>query len=187
MQRAEFVPIITPRLILRRFQESDLPSLVAYRNDPQIARFQSWVMFSESALRAFIAEQRSGMPFLPNGGFQFALARRADNAHIGDVFVRLLDYDRRQAEVGYTLAANYHGQGYATEAVSALFDEAFRSQGLHRIIALVDTANTPSIAVLERLGMRREAHFLKSYQNRGDWRDEYQYAILHEEWLRRPG
>lgn len=185
MRQTDFAPIITPRLLLRRFRASDLPTLWAYRNDPEVARYQAWSAFSEAALSAYISEQSTTLPFRPGGGFQFALELREAAMHIGDLFVRLLEYDHGQIEIGYTLARAYHRQGYASEAVGALFDEAFLRHGMHRAMALVDSANLASIALLERLGLRREGYFLQSFQNRGAWRDEYQYAILRSEWVER--
>ena len=64
-----------------------------------------------------------------------------------------------------------------------VLDYAFGSLGLHRIIAIADCRNAPSWALLERLGMRREGHFVENSWFKGDWADEYLYAILRHEWL----
>ena len=53
---------------------------------------------------------------------------------------------------------------------------------LHRVIARIDARNTGSAAVLERLGMRREALLVKNEWFKGEWGDEADYAILDEEW-----
>ena len=79
----------------------------------------------------------------------------------------------------------YQGQGFATEAVSCLLNYAFLTFDLHRIIAITDCENEASVALLERLGMRREGHFLKNVWFKGKWGDEYLYAILKEEWLQK--
>jgi RimJ/RimL family protein N-acetyltransferase len=175
-------PIETPRLLLRAFQESDLPTLMAYRNDPEVSRYQFWGTFDEPGLRLFIEHMAKATPGQPGPGFQFALALRPEGPHIGDLYLRLLDYDNRQAEIGYTLARAYWGQGYAREAVGALLRYCFADLGLHRVIAIADSENSPSLGLLERLGMRREGHFRQSIHNGTTWRDEYQYAILREEW-----
>jgi RimJ/RimL family protein N-acetyltransferase len=179
------LPLLTPRLLLRHFAVGDLPTLLAYRNDPEVAQYQFWGTFDEAGLLRFIEHMAGAAPAEPGAGFQFAIALRSDNTHIGDLFLRLLDYDERQAEFGYTLARPYWGMGYASEAVGRLLQYIFVERNLHRAIALVDCANTPSINLLERLGLRREGHFRQSIRQGGEWRDEYQYAILAEEWRER--
>jgi RimJ/RimL family protein N-acetyltransferase len=178
-----FTCIDTERLRLRRFQASDLPTLIAYRNDPQVARFQSWQLTEENDLRAAIEHWASIDPDMPGSGFQLAVELRETTTHIGDCFFKRLDYDDRQAEIGYTLALEHQGYGFGTEMVLALIEYAFVSLGLHRVIALTDCENMRSAALMERVGMRREGHFRQSFFNKGSWRDEYQYALLHSEWL----
>lgn len=184
--RPPFTPIETARLRVRRFGDGDLPAFLAYRNDPEVARYQSWQVTSEEQARDFFAYLHGAEPGRPGNGFQFALALRADNRLIGDVYLRLLDYDERQAEIGYTLARAWHGQGYAGEGVRAVLAYAFGPLGMHRVTATVDQRNRSSIALLERLGMRREGASLQSFFNKGAYCDEYQYAILAAEWPARP-
>lgn len=93
--------------------------------------------------------------------------------------------DSRQGEIGFTLARRHQGKGFAFEAVSAFLEYAFTKLGLHRVVAITDCENAASIRLLERLEMRREGHFLQSIQNKGEWRDEFQYAILCGEWIQK--
>ena len=92
-------------------------------------------------------------------------------------------FDHRQAEIGFTLSREYQGYGYATEAVSSILNYAFHTFDLHRIIAITDCENIASVALLERLGMRREGHFIQNIWFKGKWGDEYLYAMLKDEWL----
>jgi RimJ/RimL family protein N-acetyltransferase len=110
------------------------------------------------------------------------VALRESDALIGDCFFRLVDYDPRQAEIGYSFARARQGQGYASEAVRALLGRAFGVLGLHRVIAYVVAPNLRSVALLERVGMRRDGHLRRSFALGGEWLDEYLYAILAEEW-----
>ena len=90
-----------------------------------------------------------------------------------------------RAEIGYTLARDHQGQGFASEAVSRLLDYAFDVLGLHRVIAIADCRNKPSWVLLERVVLRREGHFLEGVWFKGEWSDEYLYAVLKDEWLRK--
>lgn len=176
------LPWSTERLILRRFREEDLPAFLAYRNDPLVARYQSWDSATEEEARYIIASQAVQQLGVPGSGIQIAIERKDSRELIGDCYLQVDMAEPRQAELGYTLARDQQGKGYATEAVSCVLDRVFTGLGLHRIIALTDCENAPSITLLERLGFRREGHFLQSYWDGNQWTDEYLYALLKEEW-----
>ncbi len=182
MQAVEFTAIETDRLRLRRFADADLPAFIAYRNDPDIARYQSWEGITEAWADAFVREQQTVPVGVPGEGVQIAIERKDDGRMIGDCYFNVMEDDPLQAEIGYTLAREAQGQGFATEAVTALLTWAFATFDLHRVVAIVDVRNTPSVALLERLGLRREAHFRQNVWFKGAWSDEYLYAILREEW-----
>jgi len=91
----------------------------------------------------------------------------------------------RQALIGWLLGKAFEGRGYATEAVSVLLDHLFFSEGFHRAYARTGADNERSWRLMERVGMRREGHFVRSCFHDGAWRDEYLYAVLADEWLAR--
>ncbi len=182
MSVVDFVMIETTRLRLRHFMDADLSTFMAYRNDPEVARYQSWEGISEQEARDFIHEQKDVQPGLRGHGMQIAIELKATGMLIGDCYFVLNEHDELQAEIGYTLARAHQKQGLATEAISCWLTYAFSTFNLHRVIALSDCANTASIALLERLGMRREGHFIQNIWFKGKWGDEYLYAVLREEW-----
>lgn len=184
MSETVFTRIESERLILRRFEDSDLTPFVAYRNDPEVARFQSWDSFDERKGRDFIREMESSRPGVPGEWFQFAVESKEAGTLIGDCALKVDEHEPCTAEVGFTLAREHQGKGFAAEAVSRLLDYAFDVIGLHRVIAIADCRNTPSVALLERLGLRREGHFLENSWLKGGWVDEYLYAVLKDEWIR---
>jgi len=183
MGNAEFTRIESERLILRRFEDSDLTPFVAYRNDPEVARYQSWDSFDEREARAFIREMASGQPGEPGDWFQFAIESKELGGLVGDCALQVDGQEPYRAELGFTLASEHQGKGFASEAVSRLLDYAFESLDLHRIFAIADCRNKPSWTLLERVGLRREGHFLESVWFKGEWSDEYLYAVLKDEWL----
>lgn len=182
------LPLRTSRLLLRRLRESDLASFLAYHNDPEINRYQSWPELSEPQARAFLGQQSEQQAGIPGQWLQLGIELRSSGEHIGDCALLVLADDPRQGEIGYTVARPHQGRGYATEAVRGLLRYAFGALGLHRIRAVVDCANIPSYLLLERLGFRREGHTLQSFwdDKTGEWRDEYLYAILAAEWESSP-
>lgn len=171
----------TPRLHLRHFRAADTLTLMAYRNDPVVALYQSWSSMSEITARHFIDEMSAAQPGVAGEWFQFAVELRSTSEHIGDVALHTLE-DRRLGEIGYTLARHAHGHGYAREAVSAVLDYAFETLAMHRIAATVDVENQPSIHLLERLGFRREGTALEAGWFHGHWCSDHLYAILEREW-----
>ena len=179
----EFTEIESARLRLRHFRDSDITLFMGYRNDPIVAKYQSWEGISELEARTFIQEQKKVQPGVPGQGFQIAIELKATGVLIGDCYFTINAFDHRQAEIGFTLSHEFQGHGYAAEAVSCFLNYAFHTFDLHRIIAITDCENIASVALLERLGMRREGHFIQNIWFKGKWGDEYLYAILKDEWL----
>lgn len=177
-----FDQIETARLIIRRFQERDAENLSVYRSDPQVARYQSWTDLTPQAALRFIRSLQESEPGTPGEWFQFAVQEKDRVDLIGDLGLRTDPDEPALGEIGYTLARPFQGRGYAREAVQAVLGYCFNVLKMHRIVALTDVRNLPSIYLLERLGFRREAHFVQSYREGEIWTDEYQFALLACEW-----
>jgi aminoglycoside 6'-N-acetyltransferase len=181
------LPLHTTRLILRRFTEADAEVFLAYRNDPDVARYQSWETWSLPEAIAFIEGQKTREPGVHGRWYQIAIALRETHTLIGDCALKIYTPEACQATIGITLARSYQRQGFATEALSCLFDYLFIQKHLHRLVADTDPQNTPAWTLLEHLGMRREGHLRQSLWFKGRWADEYLYAILRDEWLTKRG
>ncbi len=180
------LPLRTPRLILRALRATDASMLAAYRNDPEVARYQDWPLpYTDDRAAEFIAEQGDASGPRPAAWTQIGIDQ--DGLLIGDLAVGL-DGTGKLAMLGYTLCRDRQGQGLATEAAGALIDALFEG-GLHRVAATLDPANIASAMLLERLGFRYEGRALQAAFVRGAWEDDDRYAILREErvaWLARP-
>lgn len=177
------LPKHTERLCLRPFVPGDAMVLSAYRSDPEVARYQSWhPPFPLEEAARFIEGMMASLPGLPGEWYQVAIERKDTGELIGDCAFCILADTRAQAEIGFTLARAHQQQGFGREAVSCLIQALFEEHHLHRIRAGCDAENNASVALLTRLGMRREAHFRKSYWDGRSYRDEYVYAITREEW-----
>jgi RimJ/RimL family protein N-acetyltransferase len=181
---ATFAPIDTPRLRLRRLEPGDLAAFLAYRNDPEVARYQSWESISSAEAAALIDAQAGLAPGVPGKWFQLAVTRRDGGELLGDCALHVEAADLRLGEVGFTFSRGAQRQGFAAEAVAAVLRLAFERLELHRVKAVVDVDNAPAVRLLERLAFRREAHFRQHVWFKGAWGDEYVYAMLAEEWRR---
>lgn len=176
-------PIETERLRLRPFTRGDVDAVAAYRSREDVTRF----MFDEPMTREACAEAvqvRVGQTAWHEEGDRIFLAveRRDDAAMMGEVLLLLRSVPSRQAELGYTFHPDYHGNGYATEAGRLMLRLGFEQGGAHRIYARCHAHNEASRRVMERLGMRKEAHFREHLFVKGAWDEELQYAILEDEW-----
>jgi hypothetical protein len=103
MSGQEFARLESERLILRRFADSDLAPFLAYRNDPEVARYQAWESCTEHEASAMIEEMKSLQPGAPGEWFQFAIELKQTGALIGDCALKV-EQDGRQAEIGFTLS-----------------------------------------------------------------------------------
>ncbi|PKO19255.1 MAG: GNAT family N-acetyltransferase [Chloroflexi bacterium HGW-Chloroflexi-10] len=176
----------TPRLILRSFQMTDVDVFAAYRSDPEIAEYQGWeAPYSRAQAVLFIEEMNKIRPGTPGEWYQLAITLKEDGRMLGDCAFYVMAEDERQAEIGFTLAKENHGKGFATEAVTRLLAYLFEDLNLHRVRAICDVENTDSFKVMERVGMRREAHFIEHLWYKNRWSSEYWFAILQSEWNQR--
>ncbi len=185
MSETVFSSFETGRLILRRLQASDLRQFHAYLNDPLVAKYQIWETYSEQIAVERIEEQQTLEPGVPGRAFVFAMELKETGALVGHVVLTVQEKDHQQAEIGFTLAREFHRRGLAGEAAARVLDYAFMRLKLHRVFAITDCENLGSVALLDRLAMRREGHYIQNIWFKGKWGDEYLFAILRDEWLER--
>jgi RimJ/RimL family protein N-acetyltransferase len=171
----------TRRLQARRVHLDDLDPFVAYRSDPEVARYQSWSDYTVEQGRALITSQQGIDPGIPGAWYQIALESRGDGGLVGDLALHVSFGDRRLAEIGFTLARSFQGKGLAGEALEGYLDWLFPTFNLHRVHAVTDARNSAAAALLKRVGMRREAHLVDNVWFKGAWGSEYIYAVLADE------
>jgi RimJ/RimL family protein N-acetyltransferase len=182
------VPIATPRLFLRPFEPADLEPLLAFHSDPVSVRYVPFAPRDRAGMATVLAKKISQTTLLAEGDrLELAVVTSADRALIGDVMLALRSVHNETVEVGYMFSPTSTGRGYATETVRALLDLAFVRLRARRVVARVDLRNTPSRALLERLGVRLEAELVENEWFKGELTSEAAYAILAREWLDRPG
>ena len=175
----------TERLLIRQFQHSDLEAFLSYRNDRDVARYQSWdVPYPRETAIEFV-EKMSTAILSHSDWLQMAIELKSAGVLIGDVAFFIRREDERQAMIGYSLARSFWGNGYASEAVSCLLGYLFGEMNLHRVSAECDVENVPSWRLLEKIGFRREAHLVENIFFKGAYGSEYQYAMLLREWQQR--
>jgi RimJ/RimL family protein N-acetyltransferase len=112
----------------------------------------------------------------------FHVWTKAENELIGEFLLFSKSVEARQGEIGYVLNKRFQGKGYAIEAAQAVMEIGFSAFNLHRIEAKCSAANHGSWRLMQKLGMRREAHFVENGIFKGEWDELMIYAILQREW-----
>ena len=184
--------IVTDRLILRPFLETDAADVYEYLKEPSVNCFACMRLNSLEEARAEVKRH------LGETEYHFAIALKDSGKVIGEIEAYPEpgdphgsgDSPRDTFSPCWMLNENYQGKGYAFEAARAFFDYLFSRKGARRIYAYTEDYNLASQRLCEKLGMRREGVFLEfiSFVTQPDGSPRYentvQYAILKKEWDR---
>jgi RimJ/RimL family protein N-acetyltransferase len=176
-------PLRTDRLTLRPFEAEDLDDLYAIQSREDVARYLYWSPRNRTQVGE-VLEKKARQSAIEDEGAELALAvvLAETGRVVGEVILTWLSRQYRQGEVGFVFHPDQHGKGLAGEATRVILGLGFDDLMLHRIIGRCDARNAASARLMQRLGMRREAHFVQNEFVKGDWCDEQVYAILAEEW-----
>src|ERR1700712_64129 len=179
-------PIKTERLILRPFALDDLDALNAFQSRADVARYLYWGPRSRAESAAALSKRVHSATLQKEGQFlAIAVELASSGKLIGDLNLEYLSSEHRSGEVGFIFHPDFHGQGLAAEAATELLRLGFEDLGLHRIIGRCDGRNTASASLMERLGMREEAHLRENEIVKGEWTDELVFGMLEDEWKAR--
>lgn len=179
----KFIKLESERLLYRKFNENDFPILFDWVNNIENMKYREEPL-NESQAHGYLNWLISNTNAEDITHCEYAVVRKSDNKLIGSaVLMHLPD----NPEIGWTLHRDYWRQGYGTEMGRTMLHLGFDKLNFHRITAVCHALNVGSYKIMERIGMRCEAHFIKSKQGNSafnhEWCDEVQYAILHEEWI----
>jgi [ribosomal protein S5]-alanine N-acetyltransferase len=177
--------IRTERLLLRELEESDAAACNEYERDPEVVRYQSNDVRSLQESLEYIQKSRKTLLASPRRTFDLAVVLAGEDRLIGRAGIHVSDPESREGTIWYVLHPSCWGKGYIVEAMTPLVDHGFGELGLHRLTADCDPGNHASARVAEKLGMRREAHFVENAWLKGVWVDSVIYAILDREWKAR--
>ena len=177
--------VTTDRLVLRRMRASDVDDIYAYACDPDVARYTSWAPHtSPDETRQFV--RRVLDAYLEKRVASWGLELKAERKLIGTGGYGSWDIQNSTAEIGYVIGRPYWGQGLATEAVTAMIDFGFRRMSLNRIVIRMDPRNIGSWRVAEKCGCRFEGIARQVAYAKGSFDDLMVWAILREDWAKRP-
>jgi RimJ/RimL family protein N-acetyltransferase len=171
----------TPHLLLRPVTLDDVNELFAYRSDKEVNQYQGWIPETLDDVVTFIGKISSEFN-TPQTWFQFMIIEKENQKIVGDLGIHFIDSGNQQTEIGCTLNKEFQRMGYATEAVTRVINFLFHDLHKHRVIASIDPGNTASIKLVERIGFRKEGHFVESLLINGKWVDDLIYALTEKDW-----
>jgi RimJ/RimL family protein N-acetyltransferase len=176
-------PIETQRLILRPFVADDFDAVFDMQSRPEVVRYLYWEARTEAEVRTALEKKIAATAIRAQGDALFlAAVLKETNQLVADVVLQWISQEHKHGEVGFIVHPDHQGLGYATEATRELLRVAFEDLKLHRVTGHLDSRNLASARVLEKLGMRREAHLVENEFVKGEWQSEIVYAILDREW-----
>ena len=165
----------TNDLIIRNFQLSDENDLCEYMLQRVNSEFEAYPDFT-------CQKAKKEVEFRAQSDEFYAIELKEEGKVIGNIYLGKREFNTR--ELGYVLNKNYQNKGYGVDASRAAIEAMF-NKGVHRIYAECAPQNTPSWKLMEKIGMRREAHFRKNVSFHRDenenpiyW-DTYVYAVLN--------
>jgi ribosomal-protein-alanine N-acetyltransferase len=172
-------PLTGDGICLRELRPEDLDDLFAITGDDRVT---SWLAFdshdrgqAERLLTASIADATAE----PRTAYLLAITPSGDDRMIG--FARLGLGGVQAAKLGYVIAADQWGHGYATDAARTMLRFAFGPLALHRVTAAIGPENSASIAVVKHLGFSYEGHLRDHVFTNGAWRDSLLFSLLNTE------
>lgn len=168
------------QIVLREFCLSDLNAVMTVVGDDRVTESLSF----NSRSREQATDMLNGVLVRAKEKSRSEYYLAVDIVDDGLVGFARLGLDGVQAaKLGYAIAADHWGRGYATDAVTTLVDFGFRQLKLHRISAAMGPDNAASIAIVRRLGMTYEGRIRDHVYTNGQWRDSLLYSVLADEWL----
>jgi RimJ/RimL family protein N-acetyltransferase len=169
--------------VLRAFEPRDFDAVHAMRSNPDVVRYLYWDVHTKDQARRAL-EDRIRFRSIHREGDVLALAAVLHGADdmVVDLILRCVSEEHSLGEIGYIVHPAHQGNGYATEAARAVLAIAFDDAGFHRVVGCLEARNAASARVLEKLGMRREAHLVENEWVKGEWQSEVIYAMLAREW-----
>jgi [ribosomal protein S5]-alanine N-acetyltransferase len=172
------VELRTTRLRLRDFELGDYQAVHAFATDLAVVSCVEWGPNTPHETEAFLREAISSADVSPRRRYAFAVLHANAEGLIGSIELRVVSFEHRRGEIGYVLAHEWWGRGYATEATRRLLVFGFDQLGLHKISATCDPENRASVAVLTKNGMHQEGVLRDHVYVRGQWRDRLLFSVV---------
>ncbi|WP_158375342.1 GNAT family N-acetyltransferase [Cellulosimicrobium cellulans] len=170
------VALFTRRLHLRPLVISDLQSVQAYAEDPEVCRHVAWGPWTPEQTRGFVDQVVAEWASAHQASYTFAVT--TGEVMVGSCAITVTSREHRRAELGYVLARSHWARGYASEAAGAVLRFGLDNLGLGRVEATCRPANVASQNVLRKIGMAQEGRMRSHVVIRGQSEDSLLFAAI---------
>ncbi|MBQ4575672.1 MAG: GNAT family N-acetyltransferase [Clostridia bacterium] len=181
----DFIKLESERLWFREYRMEDFYVFYDMLSNIENIKYRSSEPKNEDDVHGYIEWGINCANQKPCINYRYAVVLKDTGETIGSCELAFTDKD--PAELAWELHRYYWKQGYGTEIGQTLLRLGFDILGLRRIIADCNTLNIGSYKIMEKIGMRREAHYIKYCRGNSalnyEWCDKYLYAILQEEYF----
>lgn len=178
MYNQENRTITTERLLLRPFQLSDAQRVSELCNNYNIYRSTLTLPYPYPIDCAISWIQTHEDNFNNNKSYEFAIADLSTNELYGAIGLTH-NHTHRNGELGYWIAEEHWGQGYATEATKAITVFAFSEKHYHKVYARYFASNPGSGRVMQKSGMMQEGILLQHVYKEHKFEDLILYGMLN--------
>lgn len=181
------VQLETERLVLRDALSTDAEAIHRYAGDDEVVKLMIWGPNTLDQTREHLQHRVNHLQAVHDRrDFELLIVEKSSGELVGGAGLRVHDSSALSGDLGYVLARERWGQGIVPEACRKLLELGFGGFGLQRIWASADARNVQSQRVMEKLGMRREAHFRQDQWVKGAFRDTVVYALTEDEYWSAP-
>ena len=181
------LPIIMPRVALRRPQPADWKDLLEFLGEPEVYKYVDENPRDEEGIVKWLEEDQWLKLTTPEAVFSLVMENQpgsVDKKVIGIIYFNFVRGDRRLGSFRIYVSPKFQRQGFGTEALEGLLDFWFNGISLHRVTTACDSQNSPAIGLVSKVGMRREAEFLQDHMHDGVWANTLYYAMLADEYAK---
>lgn len=167
---------------LREFESTDLDAMASYAGDPEV---MGWIatggVSDRASTQAYLDNLMSAARAPSRARFELAVESRELGSLVGAVRMSINSREHARGDIGYLVAREHWGKGYATQAARLIVRFGFEQLWLHRIFAHVRPDNAASIRVLEKAGLSLEGRLRRHMRmHDGSWRDSLLYAVVRD-------
>jgi [ribosomal protein S5]-alanine N-acetyltransferase len=174
--------ILSNRLILTEISLADVEDIHRLHSFPEVDEFNTIrIPDNIEETKVLIRHMIEGQSDSPQKSFTWKIITKELHEFIGLAGMNLSCDKFKLGEIYYKLLPQYWGRGFGTEISKTLIKFGFEDLQLHKVEAGVATDNIKSIRVLEKSGMTREGLRRKILPIRGEWKDNFHYAIVEDD------
>ncbi|NRA70513.1 MAG: GNAT family N-acetyltransferase [Gammaproteobacteria bacterium] len=173
--------IETTRLTLTTMNNEDWPIFEKLYQNQDIIKFVSDGLSPEQVNDKFLSRM-TNWHIESEQWLTLVIRDKVTDQAIGIIGIIAQWLPYRQSEIGFLLFPQFHGQGLAKEAASALLNFVFNDCGFHKVTACVVDGNNASIKLLQSLGFVHEGCLREGIKLRGQWYNDIRLGLLHHEY-----